>query len=98
MIKRLNNAVGRSRPDGFIFDSCNSMPLLREMILKNGDVKWAYWWATHALQNFSMEIGNMCNIKNFLSQVLFVSKSAKNNYIIHKLFDTICLKIYKKKY
>jgi len=91
VLNRLHEFIGKDVVHAFISDSCNSMRLLRELIVSNKVLDYAYGCGAHALNNYCEEIVLITPVKNALKRALFVSKSVKNQGMLAKIFAMICI-------
>lgn len=94
-IKRLHEKVGMKCISSFVSDSCNGMRDVRKTLQEKNLVRWSYGCAAHCLNNFSEDIGKNL-FKDVIKKCVFIMKTIKNNGMLRKIFDKICMEKHKR--
>jgi len=92
VLARLSVALGQPHNIvGFVSDSCNSMILLRKILVERNVVAYAYGCGAHALNNFSLDVLQLPQFSKLIKEVLWVAKTVKNTHMLRNLFDVVCV-------
>lgn len=88
VLRRMEEVFG-FRIRSFISDSCNLMVRVRNELVEEKRVDWAYGCVAHALNNFCEDIGKL-KFSTVLKEALFVSKTIRNKHLLRKLYEVLC--------
>lgn len=82
----------------FISDSCNLMRAVRTKLFNHGTVQLTYGCSAHALNNFCEDIAKIASVKESIRRGVYVSKTIKNQNLLNKIFNMLCIEMVGKPY
>jgi len=94
----LNNFVGKRAVTAFVSDACNTMRVVRQLLVENETVDFAYGCASHAFHNVCESIAKTEAVKESIQCSVFVATSIKNNKALRHIYKTLSTELLAKKY
>lgn len=90
-VKRIDDMLGFQCISAFVSDSCIAMRSVRQRMLDQQVVRWAYGCVSDGLHSYCENIGKHC-FTDTIKDALFVCKSIRATHRVRQLFEGVCVR------